>query len=100
MMDITDKKTNKKISILLVLVASIIVFGGGYFYWSGMLKTPELKNQTDNSGKKSVVQEKIAQEAVKGTLPSIQTNPLEDKPDLNPIDKTNPYKNIKLNPFK
>lgn len=34
-------------------------------------------------------------------LPSIENpNPIENKPDLNPIDKTNPYKNIKTNPFE
>lgn len=27
-------------------------------------------------------------------------NPLEKKPDLNPADKTNPFANIKTNPFE
>ncbi|MDO8561268.1 MAG: hypothetical protein Q7S05_00370 [bacterium] len=26
-------------------------------------------------------------------------NPLENKPDLNPADKTNPFKTLKTNPF-
>lgn len=28
------------------------------------------------------------------------TNPLEGKPELNPVDKTNPFTNIKTNPFE
>ncbi|OGM99071.1 MAG: hypothetical protein A2736_02000 [Candidatus Yanofskybacteria bacterium RIFCSPHIGHO2_01_FULL_41_27] len=31
-------------------------------------------------------------------LPAI--NPLENKPDTNPLTQTNPYSNIKTNPFK
>lgn len=27
-------------------------------------------------------------------------NPLEKKPELNPVTKTNPYANIKTNPFE
>ncbi len=42
---------------------------------------------------------KITDSATKGVLPSLQTNPLEDKPDINPADKANPFKDIKTNPF-
>lgn len=35
-----------------------------------------------------------------GELPAYGTdNPLEKKPDLNPAAKTNPFSNIKTNPF-
>lgn len=27
-------------------------------------------------------------------------NPLEEKPDLNPVEKTNPFTDIKTNPFE
>ena len=30
-------------------------------------------------------------------LPAV--NPLDNKPDVNPLTQTNPYKNIKTNPF-
>ena len=36
----------------------------------------------------------------KEVIPSINTNPLENKPNINPVDQTNPFKNIKTNPFE
>ncbi len=42
----------------------------------------------------------LGQANSQGVLPSLDTNPLENKPDINPIDQTNPYKNIKINPFE
>ena len=32
--------------------------------------------------------------------PSVSTNPLDNKPNINPVDQTNPFKNIKTNPFE
>ena len=32
------------------------------------------------------------------SLPAI--NPLENKPEVNPLNETNPFSNIKTNPFK
>ncbi len=62
---------SKKI-ILSVFVVIIIVFGV-YYYFS--LKTE----------KKIIYQE---------SAPTLTT------PDINPVDKTNPFKNIKTNPFE
>ena len=33
-------------------------------------------------------------------VPSTSTNPLDNKPNINPVDQTNPFKNIKTNPFE
>ena len=33
-------------------------------------------------------------------LQSVSTNPLDNKPNINPVDQTNPFKNIKTNPFE
>jgi predicted negative regulator of RcsB-dependent stress response len=71
---------NKKTFVILILVI-LIVLGVGYFYWN--------KKNT----------EKVLEDATKGVLPSLSTNPLENKPDINPADKANPYTNIKTNPF-
>ncbi len=43
--------------------------------------------------------EQIAEQATQGTLPSLTANPMENKPNLNPADKSNPIKDIKINPF-
>jgi flagellar basal body-associated protein FliL len=42
----------------------------------------------------------ISETATQGVLPEINTNPLEEKPDLNPADKTNPFKEVTTNPFE
>ena len=99
---------NKKIIIPVAIVFVLAVLGGGYFYWSQnqkpkVVETPvsDESTKTDDATKEvEGTGEIITDSATKGTLPSIQTNPLEEKPDLNPVDKTNPYKDIKTNPFK
>lgn len=92
----------------MAIVFVLAVSGGGYFYWTQnqkpkVVETPVSveSKQTDDAKKEDAgTGEIITESATKGTLPSIQMNPLEEKPDLNPVDKTNPYKDIKTNPFK
>lgn len=82
--------SNKKL-ILIGVVALVIGLTTGYFFWQ-KYKTPKLTPEE--------TAEKITESATQGVLPSIQTNPLENKPDINPADKANPFKNIKINPFE
>ena len=92
------KNMNKK--AILILVAAFILIGvaaGGYIYWS---KWKTAKTGTESLEEAGGVVEEMIGSATKGVMPSIQTNPLEDKPDINPADKSNPYKNIKVNPFE
>lgn len=36
-----------------------------------------------------------------GVLPSLgETNPMKNKPDVNPVDASNPFRSIKTNPFQ
>lgn len=88
-----------RIPILIIAIVAIAMLAiGGYLWWSEKSKTGG--TQLGDLEKLNLTEDKITDSAVKGVLPSIQTNPLEEKPDLNPVDKTNPYKNIKTNPFK
>ncbi len=76
-------------TILILIIAVVLIIGlgiSGYIYW--------------NNWKKSKVVEKITESAIQGALPSLGINPLESKPDINPADKANPFKNIKTNPFE
>ncbi|MDP3991274.1 MAG: hypothetical protein Q8P63_03210 [Candidatus Nealsonbacteria bacterium] len=86
---------SKKTIIIVIAAVLMVALGvGGYFYWSKKLKT-----NTGNGSEAAGPAEKLTESATKGVLPSIQTNPLENKPDINPADKANPYTNIKTNPF-
>jgi hypothetical protein len=95
---------NKKIVIVISSSALLLIFTvlviGGYFYLNKPKQTPEKNNLQDVIQSNQNLTEDIVQSAVEGTLPSINTNLLEDKPDLNPADKTNPFANIETNPFK
>lgn len=86
----------KKAMLIIIAVILLIALGiGWYFYWIN-LKKSATKSILENAGKTA---EDITNSATKGVLPSIQTNPLENKPDVNPADKANPFKDIKINPF-
>lgn len=87
-----------KKSILTLIVVVIVIGLGvcGYFYWTDWRKTPEEK-VLEKAGETA---EKITENATQGVLPEINTNPLENKPEVNPVDKTNPFKDLKTNPFE
>ena len=84
---------SKKTVVIIVVVLGLLGLGvGGWFVWNNLNKS--------QAGTVSDVAEKIIKDVTKGTLPSLETNPLESKPDLNPADKANPFKDIKINPFE
>lgn len=85
---------DKKIIIIISAVAVVLLIAlilGGYFYWINYKKI-----KTNDFGSA----EDITNSATKGVLPSLGTNPLENKPDINPAEAANPIKDIKINPFE
>ncbi len=90
---------SKKIMLALIAIILLIGLGAGvYFYWnySKKSKAEAGVKALENAGN---AVEKINESATQGALPSLGTNPLENKPDINPADKANPFKDIKTNPF-
>ena len=85
----------KMIFIIIAGILLIVLSIAGYFYWINIKKSAVQNSLKNNSN----TAEDITNSATKGVLPSIQTNPLENKPDVNPADKANPFKDIKINPF-
>lgn len=86
----------KKAIFIIVAVILLIALGvAGYFYWTSWEKS-QTGNTPDTTGSTA---EDITKDALKGVLPSLDTNPLKDAPDVNPADKANPFKDIKINPF-
>lgn len=83
---------------IIIIVAGVLIIGlaiAGYFYWNWLTgsKAKFLENIGDAASK-------ITDSATKGLLPSLGANPLENKPDINPAEASNPIKNIKTNPFE
>lgn len=93
---------NKKIIIIasglffIFAVLGVVI----YFYMNNAKKTPEKNFFPSAVSTPNTQVVDITQEATQGVLPSINTNPLENKPDINPADKANPFKNIETNPFR
>lgn len=81
----------KRLLIVTIIVIAVGIAIGGYLYLSK--KTPEEQA--------AAALEESLQSASGGTLPSFSTpeNPLENVPEINPIDKTNPFKDGYKNPF-
>jgi len=90
---------NKKTTIIII-AAILIIIGlgaGAYLYLNNRTKSKAGAKVSQKAGEAA---EAVIDSALKGVVPSMETNPLEDKPDINPADKANPYKNIKTNPFE
>lgn len=98
-MDGQQPKTNKNLTVGLVAAAAVVVLVVLYLLLSGEKKTAE---QTAVETTQEAVQG-AAQSATQGTLPETltnpQSNPAEKLPEVNPINRTNPFKEIKTNPF-
>jgi flagellar basal body-associated protein FliL len=92
---------DKKLVITIIVALVLIILGiGGYFYWSqNKIQTPQEQAQQAASETTDILNNSVSQ----GVIPSIDTaqvNPLKDNPNINPVDKTNPFTNVKTNPFE
>jgi hypothetical protein len=77
-----DKKT---ITVLASGAAVAILAAAAFYYFTKPSQEPEQTAKTEQTAE----------------LPTYGTdNPLEKKPDLNPVEKTNPFADIKINPFE
>lgn len=90
-----------KKTLILIIVAIILVIGlaiGGYFYWKSsrnIMTDDQQKALNDAIG----AAESLADSINQGILPDLNSNPLENEPDVNPAS-ANPLKDVKVNPFE
>ncbi|AKM78497.1 MAG: hypothetical protein UY31_C0049G0005 [Candidatus Wolfebacteria bacterium GW2011_GWE1_48_7] len=82
------KVLNKKTLGLAIAVIVIVALGiGGYVYWKGssVPQAPDLTGST-----------------VEEVLPELNTsaNPYQPVSETNPVEKTNPFTDVKTNPFE
>ena len=85
-----------KKTLFIALAAAVLLLAlgaGGYLY----LNRPKAPAASEEAGGTA---ESLAQDAARGVLPALGVSPLENKPNVNPVDKINPFKNIKINPFQ
>ncbi len=92
---------NKKllISVLVLLILGLV--GGGYLWWVNKKPAPSAAEQVVAAIQETA--ESVNESAALGVLPDVSAaiiNPMEDVPDVNPYKNTNPFLNIKINPFQ
>ncbi|MFA6338954.1 MAG: hypothetical protein WCW87_02775 [Candidatus Paceibacterota bacterium] len=87
--------TISSVAIVIIIVFSVVI----YFY---LVNKNNIKTNIEQNADKAASESAkvITDSASKGVLPSVTTNPLENKPDINPVDKANPFKDVKTNPFE
>lgn len=90
---------NKKSIVGLIVV--LIITAAVFIYWRYFYQKPEEMTKGTAIEQAGDVAEDLAEQASGGALPSInpQSNPMEDAPDVNPLSETNPFSNIRTNPF-
>ena len=108
---------DKKIIVFALIALLIVVLAaGGCFYWS--YNSGKIANEQDhpNANGNGIVQdqtpqnpietgqqqtsvEDTAQTVTDDIVNSVKSNPVENKPDINPADNVNPIRKVKTNPF-
>lgn len=84
--------------IAITLILFLVSLGiAGYIYWRNTQKLEAEREAIENAGQMT---DDAIENATKGVLPPVTVNPLESKPDVNPADQANPFKDIKTNPFE
>lgn len=87
--------SKKTIFLIIVAVAVVVLILLAGYLWIRAAKKAGLENALMDA----LYGKEINDGATRGTLPSLQTNPLENKPDINPVSNSNPITDIKINPF-
>ncbi|OGY62841.1 MAG: hypothetical protein A2745_00400 [Candidatus Harrisonbacteria bacterium RIFCSPHIGHO2_01_FULL_44_13] len=96
LMDQVAPKSKPKLSLIagVIVVAVLGLAVAGYLLLKKSAKTSEEKAVETLEG--------ALKSATSGTLPEITplTNPLEKLPEINPVEKANPFKGLQTNPFE
>ena len=82
---------SKKYLIIVLVLLAMLLAGGGY-YWKTKMQKPI-----------TVINAGVVEDMPKTALPTIDTstaNPAENIQSADPYEKTNPFSNIKTNPFE
>lgn len=90
---------SKNLKIIIILAVIIIVFLAGFFVWKKFYQKLQTEKIIEKTGEAAEI---ITESATQGVLPSINStaNPYENVSETNPVEKANPFKNIKTNPFE
>lgn len=91
-----DKKKFIIVLTTILAIISLIALISGFLFWLQWNKSNKPLNESQKNTENS---NNLQESASKNVVPAFQTNPLENKPDVNPANKANPFIKIKTNPF-
>lgn len=77
-------------SVLVILA----LIGGGYYYWKTKMQTPPKSATEQAAADIQKAAESVTSDIGKNVSPDVTT------PTANPYKNTNPYSNLKTNPFQ
>lgn len=91
------KNINNMDKIAIVVLIILLIVGALWLLiYLGIINLSSLGINPSNNSEATATPDP----AQRGLLPEIQTNALENKPNINPMNDTNPVENIKTNPFE
>jgi len=82
---------NKKIVFSAIFIVIVLNVLGYVFYKSKNMKPTKEPNLSGTAENPSSLSESTSTNSI---------NPMDNKPDINPSDKSNPFSSIKTNPFE
>ncbi len=94
---------NKNLKIILIITVIIVLSLIGFFVWKKFkISQSQVEKTVSEIEKTSEAAKIITESASQGVLPLINStaNPYEKISETNPVEKANPFKDIKTNPFK
>ena len=89
---------NKKLSLAVSIIVVLALVGGGYYYWK--LKTQKSAAQQAAEDLQNIAAG-VSADIGKNVSPDV-TRPAVNLPstNANPYSQTNPFSNLKTNPFQ
>ncbi len=90
---------NKKLLIGILVVLVLCLVGGGYYWWTSYKKSVPSDAEKAAADLQTTI-ESVNQNMTKGIFDTTTANPMENVPNVNPYKNTNPFSDIKTNPFQ
>ena len=83
---------NKKLLISVLALLILGLAGGGYLWW--------VKKPAPSAAEQAVTDIQKMTQGVFSNIGAKMFNPMENVPNVNPYRNTNPFSDIKINPFQ
>jgi uncharacterized protein (UPF0333 family) len=89
---------NKKLAIIVLAAVVLILVGGGFYYWKIKTQKSAAQQAAEDIQKTAA---NISADIGNNVTPNV-TTPAVNLPNTNanPYNKTNPFSNLKTNPFQ